>query len=981
MNPRPGFVSAEELLAEAGFLQRLARELVSDAHGASDLAQDTLVVALGHPPKAEGSLRGWLATVAANLARNARRSQQRRELREQSIARSELADGDELAQERLELQRLLVDLLLTLPAEQRTVLYLRYYEDCTPTAIAERLGVPLKTVKTRHTRAIAALREKLDASSSGDRSKWMAAFGPLAALHGTGVAGGVIAGTIGGIVVKKFVLVGIAALLFLLAWLAWPHGALDADLGAKDRPTPVALGQVATQESPVSAPELESAQRAPLIAPAQPTTGALVVHLSWSDGKPAADVGLIARCETSTLPRVESFRGLSDAQGVVHFPDLFAGQIALVPDMRERFESEVEAGVTRTIEHTLPAGIQVEGRVVDPAGQPVSTASIWCKGSGVLEPDTYFALSCGGDGSFRLRDITERALFGARACNYRPSPTVMTEGVPIGPLGVRTVELQLGASGGRVRGRVLDADGAPLEHARVLCGPRGMWNLDLKSGIRGYSAVPATVETRSDGSFELIDDFEPGVQPIFATARGCPVWEGQVKVEDGKTAVVEIRLERPACIEGRLLGFDGAPVAGARVRASKEEKGGWFWDAFPPSKSVSDAQGRFTLDWIRPGACEINADDLLRPEIGRAHASVKCSAGETTACDLRLERGNAISGHVQDKDGAPLSGWGVYSETAGLMTQWYPRHAKTAADGSFTLLNLGDGEHDLRVRAPKFGVPRAQAFKVPIGTKDVVLIVADAAVEEGTVRARIVDSSGHTLEDVQLTLWRTGGREGNFLEFDTSTGAFEARSQPGRYRIQVGRGSRVLFTSAEFALEESKVTELGDLTFGPPGRVEVKITGLPSDVSRLALSIQAPDRFGGSKLELQDGVWRSGDLAAGRWIVSAEGPGFCLRGGAFEIVSGATVQLELQAEPAVPVDLTFTNPGAGDVTIEARGGGGRLLGFQRVGLGQRGDVSEFAIYLPAGQASVEVRTLEGLVGKVEIDVSASLRTHVDIALH
>jgi hypothetical protein len=395
---------------------------------------------------------------------------------------------------------------------------------------------------------------------------------------------------------------------------------------------------------------------------------------------------------------------------------------------------------------------------------------------------------------------------------------------------------------------------------------------------------------------------------------------------------------------------------------------------------VSDAQGRFTLDWIRPGVREINAEDFQRPEIGRAHASVTCTAGETTDCDLRLERGNTISGHVQDKNGAPLSGWGVYSEPASMVRQWYPRQTKTAADGSFTLLNLGDGEHNLSVRAPKFGAPRAQAFKVSTGTKDVVLIVADAGMEEGTLRARIIDSSGHTLEDVELTLWRTGGREGHYLSFDTSTGAVEARAQPGRYRIQVGRGGQELFTSAEFTLEEAKVTELRDLTVRPPGRVEVRITGLPPDVSRPDLELEALDRFASRRLELQDGVWRSGDVSAGRWVVSAGGKGFCLRGGEFEIVSGTTVHLELKAEPAVPVELTFTNPGAGDVTIEARDGEGRLLGCRRVGLEQRELESRFTIFLPAGQASVEVCTLEGLAGKVEIDVNASLHTPVDIDL-
>lgn len=983
MNPRPGFASAEELLNEAGFLQRLARELVSDPHAATDLAQDTLLVALEHPPKKQGSLRGWLATVATNLARNARRSRQRREQRELGVARPEGAEGDELALERLELQRLLFNLLLTLPAEQRTVLYLRYYEGRTPTSIAERLGLPVKTVKSRHTRAVAALREKLDARSSGDRSKWMEALAPLAALRGSEVAGSVIQATLGGIVMKKLVLVGLAALLLLLAWLALPQRALESDLSASGGPAPVELAKP-DPTPPVSAPESQSAPREELSAPARLTTGALDVHLSWSDGTPASDVGLIARCENESLPRVESFRGRTDAQGVLHFPDLFAGKVALVPDMRARFEAEVEAGATRTVEHTLPVGIQIEGRVIDPAGQPVASATIWCKGGDFSTPDTHQVLVCAADGSFRLRDVFARAIFGARACNHLPSPSVMAGDVPVGALGVRTVELQLGASGGRVKGRLLDADGRPLEHAHVLCGPPGMTNLELKSGIRGYSAVPATVETRSDGSFELFDDLEPGVQAIFATARGCPVWQGEVKVEAGATTFIEIRLEHSGRIEGRVLGFDGAPVAGVRIVASKEERGGWHADMFPPSKCVSDAQGRFSLDWVRPGPCEINADDFRRPEIGRAHASVTCTAGEATACDLHLERGNTISGHVQNKNGAPLAGWGVYAETAGLMGQWYPRRARTAADGSFTLLNLGKGAHDLAVRGPDFGSPRARAFNVAVGTSDVVLTVADEGVEPGLVRARIVDSSGHTLEDARLTLWRSGGREGQFIEFDAKSGSVEARAQPGRYRIQFWRGGCELFASSEFTVEESKVTELGKLTVYPPGRVEVRVSGLPASGSRSILALEALDRFASGTLEWRDGAWNSGDLQEGRWVVSLAPmtvQGTCLRGGEFEIVSGTTTQLELKTEPALPVELAFSNPGSGDVTIEARDGSRAILALQRVGIPpNNAGECRWTIYLPQGQASVEVRTFEGLAGNAEIDVNSGLHAPVQITI-
>ena len=66
-------IGIEELLGEAGWLRRLAASLVGDGAQADDLVQETWMAALRRPPRADGEPRPWLARVASNLARNARR--------------------------------------------------------------------------------------------------------------------------------------------------------------------------------------------------------------------------------------------------------------------------------------------------------------------------------------------------------------------------------------------------------------------------------------------------------------------------------------------------------------------------------------------------------------------------------------------------------------------------------------------------------------------------------------------------------------------------------------------------------------------------------------------------------------------------------------------------------------------------------------------------------------------------------------------
>ena len=59
------------LVEQEGFVRSLARSLVGNRALADDLAQDTWVAALNHPPRARASTRGWLAPVMRNQLRKA----------------------------------------------------------------------------------------------------------------------------------------------------------------------------------------------------------------------------------------------------------------------------------------------------------------------------------------------------------------------------------------------------------------------------------------------------------------------------------------------------------------------------------------------------------------------------------------------------------------------------------------------------------------------------------------------------------------------------------------------------------------------------------------------------------------------------------------------------------------------------------------------------------------------------------------------
>ena len=169
-----GGIDIEALLLHAEWVTGLARRLVLDAASADDVVQDTWARTLEHPPRHAENLRGWLARAVRNAARQVRRSDRRRARREHAVARPESTAGHELAV----MQRDVLSHVLELDEPFRSTVLQRFFEDLSPPEIAERTGVPLKTVHSRLQRGLERLRTRLD-REHGDRAAWMAAFLPL----------------------------------------------------------------------------------------------------------------------------------------------------------------------------------------------------------------------------------------------------------------------------------------------------------------------------------------------------------------------------------------------------------------------------------------------------------------------------------------------------------------------------------------------------------------------------------------------------------------------------------------------------------------------------------------------------------------------------------------------------------------------------------------------------------------------------------
>jgi len=154
------------------------KRLVGNETDAEDITQEVFLKALNslHRFREESSLQTWLFRIATNLCRDAHRRRQREKgwlsLWRQADEQNETEEGgivdpqdDRFNPEKLllheELSAMLSQAIEQLPLAMREVLILHDVEQMPYEEIAQALGVPLGTVKSRLFHARARLRESL----------------------------------------------------------------------------------------------------------------------------------------------------------------------------------------------------------------------------------------------------------------------------------------------------------------------------------------------------------------------------------------------------------------------------------------------------------------------------------------------------------------------------------------------------------------------------------------------------------------------------------------------------------------------------------------------------------------------------------------------------------------------------------------------------------------------------------------------------
>lgn len=147
----------------------LGMKMLGDRGMAEELVQDTFV-RIWRSAGRYDSGRGTVRTFVYAVARNAAIDLQRRAASRPLPSAVEIEDGEGDGEEQFE--RLILGLELraameALSDKHRDTLVLYYEEDLTQPQIAQRLQVPLGTVKTRAHHALRALRKEMEVRGLG----------------------------------------------------------------------------------------------------------------------------------------------------------------------------------------------------------------------------------------------------------------------------------------------------------------------------------------------------------------------------------------------------------------------------------------------------------------------------------------------------------------------------------------------------------------------------------------------------------------------------------------------------------------------------------------------------------------------------------------------------------------------------------------------------------------------------------------------
>jgi RNA polymerase sigma factor (sigma-70 family) len=612
---------------------RVCRAVLRDGHDAEDAFQAVFLVLARQAGsiRRRGSLESWLFGVASRVSRCARAGAARRRWHERRRAeRTAEAVADALPDE---LGAVIQREVGRLPDRLRAAVVLCYFEGRTCEQAADRLGLPVGTIKSRLSGARARLRSRLARDGYGPEAANPAAW-PLAgpfvvparlasstiasvmaspasrSASGGGVSASVAVlaqGALRGILLSR-TMAG-AALVLAVAALAWAAAAAGAGGRgpAEERPSP--------SPPPAAAPSASGRPFPGRTEPDQMTlAGGIVVD---PDGRPlaGASVRLMILGGWSGRPDLRTTSG-PDGQFLLSLPrddpdrlaQARAGTLRVVATAPGHGLGWADPRFGENLLVPLVTDQPIEGRIVDAQGRPI--AGVRVKTHNAWSPPRTADLAA------FIEDVKRRG--EAPWTGARPLKLVSHDAAA-----------------------TTDADG------RFLLEGIG------RERVAALTISGPTIVTEDIYAMTRVG---PAVRPVG--------WEG---LEPGARTYLGARFEHAAApctpIAGTVRDIEtGKPIAGIKVRADVESVEGRA--DHPGASATTNDRGCYVLTGLPPDRkMRLRASSTRGlPYVGREMpVTAKAATGKPASCDIGLRKGVLIRGRITDTaTGQPVRGSVAY---------------------------------------------------------------------------------------------------------------------------------------------------------------------------------------------------------------------------------------------------------------------------------------------------------------------------------
>jgi protocatechuate 3,4-dioxygenase beta subunit len=461
------------------------------------------------------------------------------------------------------------------------------------------------------------------------------------------------------------------------------------------------------------------------------------------------------------------------------------------------------------------------------------------------------------------------------------SPTPATPApAPVPPEDPRAVEAR-----GTVRGRVVDADGRPVEGATVAAVAAHVivtGSITETTNYQHIGFVPLLAKTDAEGRYELARVPMGGAYQIHAAA---PNQAGSSRVDvhvADETPVVapDLAFKRRASLTVTILGPDGARVDDAELSID------WWRGSSAPSRVA----GVHRVDPIEPRSWTLVA---TKAPFGCASEHVEIAPGAAAVVTLRLsEGGESVTGVVVDDAGAPIAGASVrVKERSSIFDSGFYNEeeerptrvvgisqgvATTDAEGRFRVAGLRRGLHEVAVAADGHHGTRESTLMAP--SEDVRFELARHA----AATLRLVPSGGAPLPtELALRSVLAPVRSGRFIEKGAVVRDWKAPWNEGVARftgLLAGPGSvrahAAGFVPVERAVDPKPgdVLDLGEAVLAPSLALTGRVVD-PDGRPIVGATVFRHDRTAAAATD-ERGVFRLLDQPPGDVGVHADAHGF-----------------------------------------------------------------------------------------------------------